>query len=404
LELKKTFVLLFLLILAISCGNSQNALSPLLLNRTSEPRSFQDELDFIRNDVGVRGMSATIIDSSGTIISAASNIPGAENPVNTDMIFGLGSMTKTYIEYCLFHLIETTRNSSNPLTLDSKIKTWLYEGNNSPLADSFKTLINPDITVGQLMNHTSGVFDFTFNPLYILTLYSDTNKVWSQMDILSFVASPSFSPGTKYEYSNTNYILLGMIIERLTGKDVLSLFKEQIIFPYNFSRTFMRTLEPIIGEIAVGYERDVLGRYYPTTTLVGSGTSLYSSSWTCGNIVVTTGELARWIKIYYSYQKSHGYIDDADYKRFWNMANNVTLNNICTACTREYGLCMMKFDLSSIIPGCIVYGHTGSIPGYCGFLMYWPGKDISIAVLMNDHYADGYKVLVELLKYLNTFN
>jgi CubicO group peptidase (beta-lactamase class C family) len=193
-----------------------------------------------------------------------------------------------------------------------------------------------------------------------------------------------------------------MIIERLAGKDILSLFREDIVYPYNFSGTFMRTLEPVIGEFAVGYEKDMYGRYYTTKTIVGSGISLYSSSWACGNIVTTTGELARWMRIYYAYQKSHGFIDAPYYKRFWSMANNDELNSVCTTCTREYGLCMMKFDFSSLIPGCIVYGHTGSIPGYNGFLIYWPAKDISIAVLMNDHAADRYKVLVELLKYCNT--
>jgi hypothetical protein len=63
---------------------------------------------------------------------------------------------------------------------------------------------------------------------------------------------------------------------------------------------------------------------------------------------------------------------------------------------------MMKFDFSSIIPDCIVYGRTGSIPGYNGFLMYWPAKDISAAVLMDDRAAERYKVLVELLEYCNT--
>jgi D-alanyl-D-alanine carboxypeptidase len=372
------------------------------VGKTSVQSSFQDALDSIRNDVGVRGMCATIIDGNGSIVSASSNMPGKANPVDTSMIFSLGSMTKTYIEYCLFQLIEETRYSSNPLTLDSKIKTWLYEGKNPPLADSFKKAINPEITVGQMMNHTSGIYDYQINSLYFVAVYYDKDKVWGPMDILNFVGSPSFAPGAQYGYSNTNYILLGMIIERLTGKDVLSLFKENIIYPHNFNQTFMRCLEPVIGISAVGYEKDIYDRYYTTKTLIGSGISLYSSSWACGNIVTTTGELARWINIYYAYQKSHGYIDGTDYKRFWSLANNDELKNVCSACTREYGLCMMKFDFSSIIPGCIVYGHTGSIPGYNGFLMYWPAKNISIAVLMNDHAADRYKVLLELLEYCNT--
>jgi D-alanyl-D-alanine carboxypeptidase len=418
MELKKTSILLFLLLVPISCRYSRSKLPQSLVdlyyltppNNTSSDSppqtppqdTFQHALDLIRSDVGVRGMSATIIDPNGTLISSASNMPGKANPVNTDMIFGIGSMSKTYIEYCLFQLIESSGYSSNPLTLDSKIGTWLYEGSNPLLADSFKTLINPDITVGQLMNHTSGIYDYQFNPLYIAAILDDTNKVWSPMDILRYVSNPSFSPGTQYAYSNTNYILLGMIIEQLTGNDVLSVFWDQVISPYNFSHTFMRTLEPVIGNIAVGYEKDINGNYYTAATFIGSGISLYSSSWVCGNIVTTSGELARWMSIYYAYQKSHGYIDGADYKRFWSTWNNDELNALCTTCTAEYGLCMMKFDLSSIIPGCIVYGHTGRIPGYTGFLMYWPGKDISVAVLMNDYLADRYKVLLELLEYLST--
>lgn len=377
-------------------------LTVLLLDKAAfAQNSLQQALDTIRNDVGVRGMSATIIDSHGAMVSVASNMPWKANPVDTRMIFGLGSMTKSYIEFCLFQIIENAMYSSVPLTLDSKIKTWLYEGTNPPLPDSFKNVINPEITIGQLMNHTSGVYDYQNNLFYSLAVFLDKDKVWTPLDILQFVASPSFAPGAQFEYSNTNYILLGMIIERVTGNNVLSIVKEYVIYPYNFNRTFMRVLEPVIGETAVGYEKDSYGIYYPTKLFVGSGISLYSSSWTCGDMVATSGELARWIRIYYAYQKSHGYIDGDEYKRFWSRADNDEIKNVCSTCTRDYGLCMMKFDFSSIIPGGVVYGHTGSIPGYNGFMIYWPTKKISIAALMNDHQADRYKVMKELLEYLS---
>lgn len=359
---------------------------------------FQDAIDAIRGDTGVRGMSVTVIEPDGAMMSAASNMPGKANPVDTGMLFGVGSMTKTYIEYCLLRLME----EGGPIMLHGTIGEWLYDGVNPPLPASFKEIIGPDITVGQLMNHTSGVYDYQVNPLYFAAVYLDKNKIWEPLEILRFVGSPSFSPGSRYEYSNTNYILLGMILERVAAADALSVFRDEIVYPYNFTSTFMKCLEPVIGVTAVGYEKNMYGNYYTTRTLLGSGNSMYSSSWTCGNVVTTSGELARWAGIYFARQEEGGYLDGGAYHAYWNPADNDELEGICPECTRDYGLCMMKFDFSPAIPGCVVYGHTGSIPGYNGFLMHWPAKNISVAVLMNDHSAPRYKVLMELLEYLNT--
>ena len=101
-----------------------------------------------------------------------------------------------------------------------KITNWARSPIRRWLIPSHSNLLHPLIigTIKQLLKHESGIFNLTDNPLFFQVLNQDYLHVWQDEEIiLKLVDKPLFEPGKKYSYSNTNYILLGMLIEKITG-------------------------------------------------------------------------------------------------------------------------------------------------------------------------------------------
>ena len=117
---------------------------------------------------------------------------------NANTQYKIGSITKTFTAVLIMRLIEEQR-----LTLDTKLSTY------------YKDITNSDkISINDLLHHTSGIFNYTSDSLFLKTM----QKKHSKTNLLNLFSkkSASFEPGTKNEYSNSNYILLGYIIEDIT--------------------------------------------------------------------------------------------------------------------------------------------------------------------------------------------
>jgi len=148
-----------------------------------------------------------------------SKISGKRSDINADTKFRIGSITKVFTAVMIFQLIEEEK-----LSLDTKLGTY------------FPNIVNADkITVGQMLNHSSGIHNFTSDPNYPTLM----EKKKSQKDLLKiFYALPSdFEPGSSQNYSNTAYILLGFIIENETGNPYNEEVKSRIIDPLDLKRT-----------------------------------------------------------------------------------------------------------------------------------------------------------------------
>lgn len=354
---------------------------------------FQAALDNARSSTNTRSISATIIRDEGvwgeSVWNAVANKAGRSNPVDVDTHLSIASMTKTYIAALIIELIE-----ENELTLDTSMNTLLYSGINPVLTQDYMNEISPDIKLRNLLNHTSGIDEYLGNSYYY-AIAAQTGKVWSPYDTLDYVNQPYFvfdpsDPSPDYNYTNTNYVLLGMIIEHITGTDVLSALQAKLLGPLGLNNTYMRGLESIPAPSAVGYEVGLFG-YYKTSTLVGSGTALYTSTFTCGNMVATAEDAARWAKVYYDLQDSTFDLDSMP----------LSASRTVDGFTEEYGLGIKRASRDDAPYASVLWGHTGTISGFNGLLYYWPEKGISIAILTNEHYAQRYKLLAEIVKYIN---
>ena len=114
-----------------------------------------------------------------------------------------GSITKTFITSAVMELKE-----DGDLSIDDPLSKWVPDYPNAE-----------NITLAQLMSHTSGIFDYFQHPDYNLRVFDEPDHAWTAEEILTdFWRKPYCDPGTCYQYSNTNFVLLGMVVERETRR------------------------------------------------------------------------------------------------------------------------------------------------------------------------------------------
>ena len=170
---------------------------------------LQYKLDSLRTEGNYPGLSISVIDKDNKITSLVAGFSDMEKqiPLSTKHLLMQGSVGKTYVAAIAIMLIKKGK-----LDLDEKVSAYLGHHEwylRIPNASS--------ITVRQIMNHTSGVMRYEFKPDFVNDLNAMPAKEWKPEELLKYVwdENPGFAAGQGWDYSDTNYILLGMIIEQL---------------------------------------------------------------------------------------------------------------------------------------------------------------------------------------------
>ncbi len=317
-------------------------------------------LDDYRNQLNAVGLSAAMNLKDGELwtgnagFSYTTTGPTDTIPMTSDLLFGMGSITKTFSAAAIMRLQE-----NDILTLDDPISQWITEYEN----------INPDITIRQLLNHTSGVYDYVENSDFINTAFFDPGKIWTADEILStYINAPYFSAGSDWEYSNSNYLLAGLVISAAANKPYNEYIREQFFDPVGLTETFFYPQETLSGEFAHLYANlfgtgviDVIALGFP---LEGS----FSAAGAAGGIISTPSDMTTWVKALYGgdvlLQES---IDE--------MQTIVPFD----AWLDGYGLGTMK----DITGGKNSWGHGGDIL-YSSAAFYNPDTESSLALASND--------------------
>ncbi|MFQ5769492.1 MAG: serine hydrolase domain-containing protein [bacterium] len=298
------------------------------------------------------GISAAVITPSlGTWlgVSGMSN-PAAGDSIAPDMLFCAGSITKTYVAALVLNLAEEGR-----LSLDDSLHQWLPSYPN----------IDSTITIRQLLNHTSGIYNIVNNPAWLDSIFTNPTRYWTPEEVLlTFVKEPSFPPGSDWEYSNTNYIVLGMIIIEATQSKVSTELKSRFLDPLNLNSTFLFPEDVLQGDLAEGWsDLDHDG------TLEGPvsapDTAGYSSTWTASGVFATAEDVAKWAAALYG-----GEVLSQSY-----LQQMLTISPPSTA----YGLGVARRHYF----GRDLWGHAGDVVGYRTYMFYSPKDHISITVFVN---------------------
>jgi D-alanyl-D-alanine carboxypeptidase len=303
----------------------------------------------------------------GTWAGAAgeANIDPA-TPMRPNDTFGAGSIMKPFIAAVVLQLGEEGKFS-----LDDPLPAVLPHDVVARVADADR------ITVRMLLNHTSGIPEYGDKQLDFKVV-ADPHRIWKDEEFLDRAAARprQFEPGKGFAYSNTDYNLLGLIIEQATGKPWRAALRERIIDRLGLKHTSL----PEPGHVSVG--RDTAHGYELVNgklrDLSDADPSMAGAAG--GNALVTsTEDLSR-------------FLDALLAGELFEKAS--TLNEMLTfakgsgdANRAGYGLGIERYELPG---GVKMIGHFGTGVGYRAFVGYAPAQKIDISMVFNSgHYAPG---------------
>ncbi|HSA57137.1 MAG TPA: serine hydrolase domain-containing protein [Gemmatimonadaceae bacterium] len=272
-----------------------------------------------------------------------------------------GSVGKTYASAVALQLVHEGR-----IGVDDPVSRYLGD------APWFARLPNAQqITVRMLMNHTSGLVRYEFKEQFTRDLTADPDRVWKPEDLVAYILDTEapFAAGQGWEYSDTNYIVLGMIIEKVTGRRFYDLARERLLQPLQLGNTV-----PSEGRVIQGLSQGYAGPNNPfggTDAMIVGGRFAINPQfeWTGGGMASTAEDLARWGKALYE-----GRAFDA-----------ALLPRLLEAVPARLGP-NTRYGLGVIIretPLGTTHGHSGFFPGYQAELMYLPAAKVAIAFQVN---------------------
>lgn len=268
--------------------------------------------------------------------------------MSLDNHFRIGSITKTFVITAVLQLVD-----KGDISLDDKISKYI---DNVPNGDK--------ITIRQLANMTSGLANYSEDEEWVKKVIytkNDRNVPTSELLDVAFKLPPTFAPGKGWHYSNTNTVLLGQVIEKVSGLSLDKYLQENIFTPLALENTSFPLDEKMPSPYAHGYTKQTLDEKEADATF-------NNPSWTnaAGQMVSTFADLKIWAKAL-----GTGALLSED--AFKERLTWVTLPP--NTAKRKYGLGVGSNS------GWI--NHTGSLPGYNCVVAYLPEKQAVFVVMIN---------------------
>jgi D-alanyl-D-alanine carboxypeptidase len=334
-------------------------------------------LGALRAKYAIPGISATIIWPDGRSWTATSGFADLYGKVRLtrSTAFAIASVTKTFVSALILQLAQEGR-----LSLDDPVIAWLPAARN----------VTPTVTVRQLLDHTSGVYDFFSNSAIDAPLRKTPSAAWSPAKTLSYVKAPYFEPGTGWHYSNTNYVLLGQVAEAVTGNPWSAELRARFFDPLNLSSVYVQGAERVRTTISHGYRFTSTSRTARAVDLwdrtgVAPFRSVVTAAGAAGAVAASSWDLARWTRALFGGQLLSG------------GALGTMLDTASTSRYRyavPYGMGVQQYTIG----GRIAYGHGGRLMGARSAIRYIASEGISIAVVMNTDRADPAVIAAALLE------
>ncbi len=261
-------------------------------------------------------------------------------PNTAETKFRIGSVTKQFAAACILLLAEQGK-----LSVNDQLSKYIPDYSKS---DS--------ITVHMLLNHTSGIKNYTdiqeFWPKAVLPLSTDSM-------IALFKNKPlDFSPGTNWNYSNSGYFLLGVIVEKVSGKNFTAYLTENIIKKVGLKNTSMDRLDSVLAFRARGYGKNNQGVWQQAMFISMEG------PYSAGAMVSTVEDLYQWTKALHNNQ----------------VLSAASTQKMITPYKNKYGY---GIGIDSLTTHKRV-SHSGGIPGFASYLGYFPDDDLCVVVISNN--------------------
>ncbi|KKD06412.1 serine hydrolase domain-containing protein [Streptomyces sp. WM6386] len=304
-------------------------------------------IEKVRQQTGVPGVVAGLwMPGKGSYVRATGVADTAtRKPMTSDVFVRIGSETKTFTVTALLELVD-----DGLVGLDDPISKYIH---GVPKGHR--------ITLRQLAEMRSGLFPYTADAGFQHDLLSNPKRSFTPRELLAygFKHKNTFAPGKQFEYSNTNLILLGLVVEKVSGHRLADFIEKRVLGPARLSHT----LFPRDFEFPRPHPRG-----YTNQTLTGEVTDSTdwnpSWAWAAGAMISDLHDLRRWAKI-------------------------VATGTLLRPQTQEQRLKMLPTGHPGTSYGLGIFnsdgwiGHNGSIPGYQTVTVYLPSKKATLVLMLN---------------------
>ncbi|MEV0740379.1 serine hydrolase domain-containing protein [Streptomyces sp. NPDC050549] len=316
------------------------------LGRTTTARLDKAVAD-VRRQAGIPGVVVGLwMPGKGCYVRATGVADTVTHrPMTTDLYARIGSETKTFTVTALLRLVDEGR-----IRLDDPISRYVRGV--------------PDgrhITLRQLAEMRSGLFPYTADPGFVHDLLSDTSRSFTPREVLAygFKHDNTFAPGKQFEYSNTNLVLLGLVIEKVSGQRTADFIDRRVLRPARLGHTLFPDGPEVPDPHARGYTDQTL------SGAVADATDWNPSwAWTAGAMISDLRDLRSW-------------------------ARTVATGTLLSPETQRQRLRMLPTGFPGLSYGLGIFesggwiGHNGSIPGYETVTVYLPSQKATLVVILN---------------------
>lgn len=304
-------------------------------------------------------------------------------PMDTRYTFEIASITKVFTATVVLLLME-----EDLLELDDPIGDYMSPEITDGLLMIDRRDYGARITIRQLLNHTGGLPDYWFDPpfvkkklnAFLMDYYQDPDRFWKPGELIGYAKrlKPIARPGTKFHYSDTGYILLGLVIEAVTKQELHKVYRRYLLGPLEMTDTYLSYHEKPTSPCIEAHRYEKRQNMHSVPRL--------SADWAGGGLVSSTSDLARFLDALF-----HGEI----------FSHNATLKTmqewIPTGVSGVwYGLGLYRVELDR---------NAGQLVGHDGYgnvwMYYWPEKDITFTGTLNQQHNDWWDLLRAAVKRIN---
>jgi D-alanyl-D-alanine carboxypeptidase len=284
--------------------------------------------------------------------SAASGVARENEPTTVNDRFRIGSMSKTFVAVVTLMLVE-----EGVFGLDDAASAWLPE-------DILQNIANTQsVTIRQLLTMRSGIDDYLGTEDFWAAVEADPQREWTAQDALaySYNRPALFAPGAEFAYSNSNYLLLQIILEEASSMGLHSLIRERILEPLNMADTYTQVSEFLPGGFV-----DAYGDLYDDTLLVNFSEINDGAGLGDGGLVSNVNDLHTFYQALLQRQ---------------TLLSPAMMEELLSFETVDdffgYSLGLNEWNT----PSGVAWGHAGGVLGFLGISVYLPEADMIVIIL-----------------------
>ncbi|MFG2337880.1 serine hydrolase domain-containing protein [Streptomyces yangpuensis] len=342
-----------------------------------DPATLQASVERAAEALMVPGAMVLLRTPQGTFrASVGTTVLGAADPPASDTHFRIASNTKTLTSALVLLLAQEGR-----LELTDPVSDYVPGVPNGQ-----------NITVAQLLKMRSGLYNYTDAPELSVSLDAEPAKARTPQEMLAIAFSrpPNFPPGTSYEYSNTNYVLLGLVAEKTGGQPLERQFQERLIGPQALKNTLLPgsrdTSLPAPyshGYMYGGTAHALTDKPYPDDVRRAAESGRLkpldytrqnpSYAYAAGAAVSTADDMAGWIR-----SLTTGKVLNPAFQKQWLDSPQAQDPAAPNGQKYGYGIAYQRFG-----PKAAMYFHGGELPGFNSFIGHDPDNDVTLVVWTN---------------------